>query len=127
VDFEIGAPFPYAPWLKLYGSWFWFDFKDFDDKEGWKSRLEAALSKSLKLEVYTWDDNKGDLEYGGRLRLHMVFNTFSDILTGIKFSGEPFPTKDLKEQLLIPVERQFEITVEKKVQSNGFTVEAGRS
>ena len=127
VDCEIGAPFPYAPGLKLYGSGFWFDFKDFNDKEGWKSRLEATLNKNLKLEVYTWDDNKGDLEYGGRLRFNIVFNAFSDVLRAMKFSEEPFPKKDLKKELLIPVERQFEITVEKKIQSNGFTVEGGRS
>ncbi len=127
IDYELGAPVPYMSWLKIYGSGFWYDFKSFDDKLGWKSRLEASLNEHVQLEVYTWDDNKGDLEYGGRLRLNVAFNTFSDILGAVKFSQEAFPRNDLKERLLIPVEREYDIILERKVESSGFVVEAGRS
>jgi len=120
-DVEIGAPFPYLPWLKLYGSGFWYDFKEFDDKFGWKSRLEAKVNDSLRLEFYTWDDNKGDTEYGARARFQF------DLKDAFKISKEAYPEKDLREDTLIPVERNFEITVEKAVITGGLTVEAGRT
>ena len=126
IDYELGAPLPYLPWLKLYGSGFWYDFENFGDKVGWKSRLEATLNKYVKAEFYTWDDNKGEQEFGGRLRFNIAFNTFGDILKTFHFSEESFPHKDLSEQLLIPVERDFNITVEKHTESGGFVVEAGR-
>jgi hypothetical protein len=115
-----------VPWLKVYGSGFWYDFDKFDDKYGWKSRLEANLNKALRLEFYTWDDNKGSEEYGGRLRCYLAFDTLSDIREAFKLSGEAFPKKDLKKQTLIPVERNFDIVVEKWSESAGMTIEIGR-
>ena len=50
LDFEIGAPLPYLPWLKLYTSGFWYDFDKFSDKKGWKTRLEAKLNEAVSLE-----------------------------------------------------------------------------
>lgn len=127
LDYELGAPIPYLPWLKIYGSGFWYDFNNFSDRKGWKSRVEAKLSKAVRLEFYTFDDNKGDREYGGRLRFNVAFNTFSDIVDGLKLADEPFPKKDLREDTLIPVERNHEVVVERFIRSGGLTVEAGRS
>jgi len=127
LDYEFGMPIPYAPWLKIYGSGFWYDFKKFDNKHGWKSRLEASINENIRLEFYTWDDNKGDREYGGRLRCDVSFDNFADFKEAFKFSDEPFPKKDLSKQRLIPVERDFEITVEKWTDSAGLIVEVGRS
>jgi len=35
--------------------------------------------------------------------------------------------KDLREEMLIPVERHHEIIVERFIRSGGLTIEAGRS
>ena len=113
MDFEIGAPVPYLPWLKIYGSGFWYDFKTFKDKVGWKSRAEAKLNDFISLEFYTWDDNKGKEEYGGRVRVNFAFHDLFDFRDSLKVSNQPFPKKDLKESTLIPVERSYDITVEK--------------
>ncbi len=127
VDAELGFPLPYLPWLKLYGSGLWYDFKKFDDRTGWKSRLEAKVNEALRLEFYTWDDNKGEQEYGGRIRINMAFASFFDFKDVFRFSSEAFPQKDLKEDVLIPVERSFDVTVEKWQETGGLTVEAGRT
>lgn len=126
-DYELGTAVPYVPWLKIFGSGFWYDFNNFSDKTGWKSRLEARVNEALRLEFFTWDDNKGDQEFGGRLRLNVAFNTLGDILQAFSFSEEAFPEKDLKKEMLIPVERHHEIVVEKFIRSSGLTIEAGRS
>jgi len=126
VDFEIGTPLPYLPWLKIYGSGFWYDFDKFSDKYGWKTRLEAKLNDILTLEFYTWDDNKGEQEYGGRVRINLAFDTLSDFKKLFTLSKESFPKKDLTKQTLIPVERNFDIVVEKWNESAGMTIEIGR-
>jgi len=126
MDLEIGASVPYLPWLKIYGSGFWYDFKTFKDKVGWKSRAEAKLNDYLSLEFYTWDDNKGDQQYGGRVRVNIAFNGLFDFRDALKPSKEPFPKKDLTESTLIPVERSYDITVEKWTKSATTTIEVYR-
>lgn len=126
-DYELGTAVPYVPWLKVFGSGFWYDFNNSSNKAGWKGRMEAKLSDSLRLEFFTWDDNKGDQEFGGRLRFSVDFSTFSDVANAFKIADEPFPNKDLKEDMLIPVERHHEIIVEKFIRSGGLTIEAGRN
>ena len=127
LDYELGSVVPYLPWLKIYGSGYFYDLNNAEDLRGWKSRAEAKLSKSLRLEFYTFDDNKGNQEYGGRLRFNVAFNTLADIFNGFRISEEPFPVKDLREEMLIPVERHHEIIVERFIRSGGLTIEAGRS
>jgi len=129
VDFELGAPIPYLPWLKLYASGFWYDFTQFSNKYGWKTRLEAKLNNAFTLEFYTWDDNKGGEEYGGRLRCNIAFDKLLDFKNVFAIASEPFPKKDLAKQTLIPVERNFNIVVEKwsKSKTGGVTVEIKRA
>jgi len=126
LDLELGLPIPYLPWLKIYASGFWYDFDKFKDKYGWKTRLEAKLNKAFILEFYTWDDNKGEQEYGGRIRVNMAFDRLSDIKGVFAPAREPFPKKDLREKTLIPVERNFDIVVEKWTETSGITVAVGR-
>jgi hypothetical protein len=126
MDLELGAPLPYLPWLKMYGGGSWYDFKKFTDKVEWKSRLEARLNEYTRVEVYAWDDNKGEMEYGGRLRFNVAFHAWTDITKAFKFAKEIFPAKDLTEELLIPVERHHEIVVEQYTESGGLVIEAGR-
>lgn len=117
TDLELGMPVPYLPWLKIYGSGFWYNFERFGDKYGWKGRLEARLSDAIALEFFTWDDNKGTREYGGRVRFNLLFDKWSDFVNVLKFSATPFPRENLAKKTLIPVERNFNIEVEKWVES----------
>ncbi len=125
-DFEIGAPVPYLPWLKVYGSGFWYDFENFSDRKGWRLRVEAKLSDAVLWEFYTWDDNKGEQEYGTRLRCRLTFDKPSDLVKGLKISRHPFEHRDLRCEMLKPVERNYEIVVEKWSESASVTIEVGR-
>ncbi len=89
--------------------------------------MEARLNDNTRLEFYTWDDNKGRQEFGGQLRYSVAFNTWKDIRNAFKVADTPFPHKDLAEELLVPVERNYDIVVEKWITTKGLTVEAGRS
>jgi hypothetical protein len=126
-DYEMGAALPYLPWLKFYVSGFWYDFKRFDNKVGWKTRLEAKLSDALILEFFTWDDNKGQQEFGGKAECRLAFDKFSDFKEIFKIAEEPFPNRDFKKAMLIPVERDFDIVVERWTESANFVIEVGRS
>ena len=129
LDFEVGAPVPYLPWLKLYTSGFWYDFDKFSDKKGWKTRLEAKLNDAVSLEFYTWDDNKGEQEYGGKVQVNLAFDRLRDFKDVFKISDEPFQKQNLEEKLLVPVERNFDIVVEKwrESKTGNITVEVGRA
>ena len=74
-DAELGAPVPYLPWLKIFASGYWYNYEKFKNKYGWKNRVEASISKAIKLEFYTFDDNKGDREYGTRIRTNIAFDS----------------------------------------------------
>ena len=129
ADLEIGMPIPYLPWLKVYNSAFWYDYKKSSDRFGWKTRLEAKLSKAVTLEFYTWDDNKGKEEYGSRIRFHFAFDNWNDFKKVFAFAKQPFPKRDLTKQMLIPVERNFNIVVERwsTIKSSNVTVSVGRA
>ena len=126
LDFELGSPIPYIPWLKIYGSGFWYDYKQFDDRKGWKTRLEAKLNDGIRMEFYTWDDNKGDVEYGGRVRFNLAFDGMFDFSDSLHIADEPFPKKDLEKETLVPVERNFEIAVEKWTETANTTIQVAR-
>ena len=129
VDYELGAPLPYLPWLKLYGAGYWWNYKYAGDRVGWKSRLEATINKFSVVEFYMWDDNKGEHEIGGKIGVKIPFDNWGDIRkTFIRLAEEPYPSKDLKEYNLIPVKRNFNIVVERwnETPSGKITVQVGR-
>jgi len=128
ADFEIGTPVPYFPWLKVYASKFWYDYKKSSDRNGWKTRLEARPLEGLCIEGYLWDDNKGEAEYGTELRFKIAFADFtlSSFLEGIKPSIEPYPERDLEEMLLEPVKREYEIVLEKWTEKANADIEIYR-
>lgn len=127
-DFELGASLPYVPWLKCYGSGFWYNFDNSSDKVGWKSRLEARLTDWSVLNFYVWDDNKGELELGGGAELKIPFDDWQDIKNAFKLAETPYPQKDLRKCNLVPVERNFDIEVEKwsETANGSLTVSIGR-
>lgn len=129
-DMELGGPVPYLPWLKLFGSYYQYDFKKFKDMEGWKARGEIKPFKFITINLETFDDNKGDREYRMDTRFNLAFDNFTigSILSALKLAREPYPDVDLKERTLDRVERNFNIVVEKYSESKigGATMEIRR-
>lgn len=126
-DAELGTPIPYLPWIKIFGSYYQYDFKNFSDMKGWKGRLEIKPVKAFTFNVETFDDNKGDQEYRVDGRFCLAFDDFS--MKGIlKPAKEPYPNKDLKKRMLDRVERNFNIQVEKwsETKTGGFKTYVGR-
>ncbi len=126
LDVEIGSPIPYLPWVRVYVSGFWYDFDKFKDKKGWKLRMEMCLWKFLTGEIYTWDDNKGEQEFGGRVRCKIAFDNVVDLMRVFSISDVAFEDRDLSQELLSPVERNFNVVVERWIESTSMTVEVGR-
>ncbi len=126
-DVELGGNIiPHLPWLKLYGSTYWYDHKKFDDKEGWKARARIEPTDFINCDLIVWDDNKGDTELKADLAVSIPFDTWSDIKETFRISKDKYEDKDLSESMLIPVERDHEIKVEKWMETSGLTVEIGR-
>ena len=128
-DIESGAALPYLPWVKLFGSYYWYDYKMFDDREGWKLRAELKPSEFLTVDLYMDDDNKGDIDYGATTAINVRFEDFNigQMCRSLVFKKEAFPDYDLKTKFLQPVERSFDIEVEKWQESGTIIVEVGRT
>ncbi len=127
-DLELGGPVPYLPWLKLFGSYYQYDYKKFKDMEGWKLRGEIKPFKCLTVNLETYDDNKGTREYRIDTRFSLAFDSLTpaSIISAFKLADEPFPEVDLKERTLDRVERNFNIQVEKWVEGATATIEIKR-
>lgn len=127
-DIELGAPLPYLPWIKVFGSYYRYDFRKFKDMSGWKMRGEIKPFKFITINLTTYDDNKGDREYLMDTRFNLVFDDLApkSILSAFKLAKEPFPDVDLKERTLDRVERNFNIQVEKWIETAGMNIEIGR-
>jgi len=120
-DTEIGGPIPYLPWLKIFGSYYRYDFRKFSDMLGWKVRGEIKPFDFLTFNLETYDDNKGEQEYSMDTRFNLAVHDFTlkSILSAFKLSKEPYPALDLTKRTLDRVERNFKIIVEKWAQAGG--------
>ena len=126
-DVEVGgAIIPRLHWLKLYGSTYWFDHKKFDDKEGWRVRTRIEPTDTINCDVTLWDDNKGDMEVRVDVAVNIEFDGWADIRDTFRIAKTNYEDKDLSESMLIPVERDHEVKVEKWIESSGLTIEVGR-
>ncbi|MBW2560399.1 MAG: inverse autotransporter beta domain-containing protein [Deltaproteobacteria bacterium] len=132
-DVELGVPVPYLPWMKVFGSLYWYDFKEGPDVEGWKGRAQLKPLDFLTINLETYDDNKGSQEWRSDVRLTLWVDSFApkDILAALTSSfRETLPEVDMKERTLDRVERNFQITVEKWSDgggTGGFSVQVGRT
>lgn len=128
ADVELGgAIIPYVPQLKIYGSGYWYDYKKFKDKEGWRVRTRLDITKWSHIDFIVWDDNKGDTEYRSDIAVKIPFYSWMDIRDIFKISREAYPDRDLKEDMLKRVERSNEITVEKWMNTGTATIEIKRA
>ncbi len=132
-DVELGAPVPYLPWMKVFGSCYWYDFKEGPDVEGWKGRVELKPMDFLTINLETYDDNKGSQEWRSDVRFTLWVDSFApkDIFAALASSFKTaLPEVDMKERTLDRVERNFQIVVEKWSDGGGvggFSVQVGRS
>ncbi len=126
-DAEVGTPIPYFPWLKVFGSYYLYDFENFEDMKGWKARGEIKPFKAIAFNLEAYDDNKGEREYRVDGRFCLAFDDFRlrDILKPAKV---PYPKVELKKRMLDRVERNFNIQVEKwsEAKTGGFRTYIGR-
>ncbi len=126
-DVELGAPLPYLPWIKVFGSYYRYDFRKFKDMQGWKIRGEIKPFKFITLNFETYDDNKGDREYRMDTRFNFAFDDLpKSMLSAFKPTKESYPDVVLTERTLDRVERNFNIQVEKWVEVGGMALEIGR-
>lgn len=131
-DWELGAPLPYLPFLKIYGGGNWYNFEHFKNKYGWKMRLEYAPIKYTRVNFEILNDTKRkDTDYRFEGAVTFKFTSFSpkDILKDIKGSKTAYSKINLRDKALDRVVRDFDITVIKstKVKATGLTVEGGRA
>ncbi len=131
ADAEIGGIVPYIPWLKVYFGGYFYDYKHSEDMHGWKFRSEISPIRLITLKIETYDDNKDSQGYKMEIEAGFDFDSFAvqDLWTGflasLKFSDEKYPKVDLREKLLEPVERNYNIQVERWEETSKATLEIG--
>ncbi len=126
MDIELGGPVPYLPFLKLYGSYAFYDYtKDIDSHIG-KVRAEVKLTRFLRLDLDTWKDNKFPWKY--RLGLVFALDLEHPWESLAWPSAEAYPQKDMRSMMLSRVVREHEIKVEQfsKSKTGGVTVRVRR-
>lgn len=130
VDWELGGPLPYMPFLKVYGGGNWYNFEHFNNRVGWQTRMEYTPIKYTRLDFIMKHDNKTrDINYQFEGAITLGFTSFAlrDILHDIKGSAVAYPRINLQDKVLDRVVRNFDITVVSSTKSaTGFTVEGGR-
>ena len=131
-DWELGAPLPYLPFLKIYGGGNWYNFEHFKNKYGWKFRLEYTPIKYSRVNFEILNDTKRkDTDYRFEGAITFAFTSFSpkDLLNDFKGSKTAYPKVNLRDKALDRVVRDFDITVIKSTKSKatGLTVEGGRA
>lgn len=132
LDWELGSPLPYLPFLKLYGGGNWYNFEHFKNKYGWKMRMEYNPIKYSRLVFEMFDDTKrNDTAYRFEGALTLAFTSFclSDIAKDLKVAKVAFPKINLQDKVLDRVVRDFDITVitSTKSKGTGLTVEGGKT
>lgn len=116
MDVEAGGPVPYLPFLKLFGSYAYYDFKHDIDSHIGKVRAEVKPLRFLRLDLEAFNDNKAPWEY--RIGVVLTFDLErGDLLA--KPSAEAYPHKDMRHMTLHRVVRDHEIKVERFAKTKG--------
>lgn len=129
-DFEIDAPMPYLPWLRLAAtSYVWKSATSgINDSRGDRLALRGNITPNLSIELGRYDDNYRKSE--GYLMVAYNFlgrpnNGVSGSMSQGARSADAFQARDLTLHTLDKVRRQNDIVVERK-SGGGAGVTIGR-
>ncbi|MBI3333443.1 MAG: inverse autotransporter beta domain-containing protein [Candidatus Omnitrophica bacterium] len=128
-DLEFGMPVPYYSRLKLFGGYEWYNFRKFEDREGWSARAEYKPVPFVVLDVTLSDNTKRDIGWGLNVAFRPPFgdNAPEKIRSPLKLDRVIFPDSDVSKRIYSLVERHHEIVVESYSESKGqVTVEVKR-
>lgn len=129
-DFEIDAPLPYLPWLRVAATGYrWKSATSgVEDVKGEKLTFRGNLTRNISMEFGQMDDNYRNVEHFARITYNLLSTptngTGSTLLGGLK-PGSAFTARDLSQHTLDKVQRQNDIVVETK-RSGGGGVTIGR-
>ncbi|MCK5013057.1 MAG: inverse autotransporter beta domain-containing protein [Candidatus Omnitrophica bacterium] len=132
LDWEIGGPTPYMNWIKVYGGGYWYDYKKFDNKTGWRARTEFSPLSFLTVNFLVYDDNKGEVAYRADARVSLAFGGDSkeggeESVVKAGIDDKAFEEKvDHSDRALDRVEREHKIEVEKWVETASAMIEIRR-
>ena len=127
-DVEIGAPIPYYSRLKLFGGYEWYNFRKFENREGWTVRAEYKPLPYVVLDLILSDNTKRTTGWTSNLAFKLPFghNAPDRVKSPLKMDSVMFPDGDVGDRLLDLVERHHEIVLEKYSSGSGVTIEVGR-
>ncbi len=125
-DIEAGGPVPYLPFLKLYGSYAFYDYTMVTDTHTRKFRAELKPLRFFRVDVETWKEGGNTWNYRIGLVLTLDLERPEESLA--KPSVEAYPYKDMRHMMLHRVVREHEIKVEQfaKNKTTEVTVAIGR-
>ena len=123
ADIEAGGPVPYLPFLKLYGSYAFYDYTMVTDTHTRKFRAELKPLQFLRVDVETWKENGNTWNYRIGLVLTLDLERPGEFLA--KPSVEPYPYKDMRHMVLHRVVREHEIKLEQFSKSKPASVTTG--
>lgn len=121
-DLEFGVPIPFYNRLKIFGGYEWYDFKQFEDREGWQVRAEYKPFPFVVIDVTLSDSNKSVTSWGATIAFRPAFldKTSQPIRSPFLLDSTPFHEGDeVGDRLFALVERHHEIVVEKYSQGQG--------
>lgn len=109
LDAEFGFPLVENRWLKLFGSYYTYDFKRSSNMHGWKVRLEAIPMDNIGCSFELKDDNKGKEDYMFTFRVNMPFEFSPQNIwkTSKSIEKNTQPVKSLKDRMLDKVKRDY--------------------
>ncbi len=127
LDVEVGGPIGFgwleefgkgmwAPdWIKLYGGYYWYDYRRSDDLEGLKFRVELKPVSGFVLNLSVFNDNNGPTLYQGDIRVNLQIKDFRprNLLAAFtEAKTQASSNRSLDTRTLDRVERNFVIQVE---------------
>lgn len=129
-DYEVDAPLPYLPWLRLSANAYrWKSATTgLPNVKGDKFSLKANLTRHFHLELGRQDDNYRAADNFVMLTFNLAGtpgNGVPGFLFGGMRSAEAFPARDLARHTLDKVRRQNDIVVERKT-TGGAGISIGR-
>ena len=123
-DLEVGAPVPYYSRLKVFGGYEWYDFKQFENREGWSTRAEYTPFRFIVIDVTLKDNNKRTTGWGVTVAFRPPFG--ENLSTPdrphrplFKLDDRIFPDSNVEDRMTRLVERHHDIVVERYQQLPG--------